>query len=358
MFKLIIIAFTAFSFFGCAGSMRIHLPENPKVASYWMSPLMSLEEADSLARFHLVIADMENLVNNRESLVRLKELNPKIKLLCYSNPMELFGRQVLNDRPLQKEVLTEVSDNRSSYWLKQPNGDPVVFWNGMKMLNLSTLCPAVKGEQYSQFIVHFLLERVLSDKIWDGYFMDNSGGNIAWVASWKGNNGIDADNDGANDNGSELDSAWYRGIRDFLTTIRNAKGKDFILVGNKGSLDFTADSLLNGKMFEEFPCNYLGDKTADGWYQCEDNYLHTGPYTIVHSRHDKDHRLFVLASALMGNGYFAYSNDFYRFYPEYEKNLGKALGPAEMKEDYWERMFSHAVVRVWPEEKRGEIEYR
>jgi hypothetical protein len=60
----------------------------------------------------------------------------------------------------------------------------------------------------------------------------------------------------------------------------------------------------------------------------------------------------------MGNGYFAYSNDFYRFYPEYEKNLGKALGPAEMKEDYWERMFSHAVVRVWPEEKRGEIEYR
>lgn len=358
MFRLIIIAFVALSFFGCSGSMRIRLPENPKVAVYWTSPTMSLDEADSLARFHLVIADMENIVNNRESLVELKKLNPKVKLLCYSNPMEFFEERILViNRPLQKKAYDEVSDNRAGYWLNQPSGKPVVFWNGMKMLNLSTMCPVVEGENYGQFISRFLLQEVLQDKIWDGYFMDNSGGNISWVGSFARNHGIDADNDGTLDDPAALDSSWYEGVCEFLQTIRKAKGNKFIIIGNKGSLDYLEYSLLNGKMFEEFPNSYLGGKEADGWYKCEENYSQTGPYSIIHAKHDKEHRLFVLASALMGDGYFAYSQDFFRYYPEYGHDLGKPLGPAEYKNGCCERKFSNAIVRVWPEEKRAEIVY-
>jgi hypothetical protein len=345
--------------FGCAGSVKIKLPENPKIAAYWTSPTMSLDEADSLAHFHLVIADMENIPNNRASLVRLKKRNPELKLLCYSNPMELFDIGTLNiNRPWQKEVYNEVTQNRPGYWLKQPSGEPVVFWNGMKMLNLSTECPVIKGEKYNQFIAEFLLTRVLSDTIWDGYFEDNATGNIAWVGSWGNNKGLDADNDSVADDEQVLDSCWYEGVHEFISLIRQAKGPKFILIGNKGSKDFL--DVFDGKMFEEFPNDYLGDKRANGWYQCQENYLRTGQYTIIQAKqipNDPTHRIFVLASALMGDGYYAYAQDFYRHFPEYEKDIGKPLGPPEIKVGVWERKFFKATVRVFPENERGEIEY-
>jgi hypothetical protein len=361
MLRFIVVSFLASLFFGCAGTMnlkKVQLPENPKIAAYWTSPVMDLAEADTLAKFHIVITDMDNMKNNYASLVRLKELNPKLKLLCYSNPMELWGMSVLGNRPLQKQVLSEIENNRSAYWLKQPNGEPVIFWNGMKMLNLSVWCPSVKGERYDEFIARFLVKNVLNDNIWDGYFMDNSTGNIAWVGGWKSNHGIDANLDGQTDNERLLDSAWYKGSAKFLNVIRQAKGEKFVMIGNKGSLDFVSNDLLDGKMFEEFPNNYLGDKTADGWFQCLSNYAKTGPYTIVHAKQVKALRTFVLASTLLGDGYFAYAQDLPKTFPEYGKDLGKALAPAQDNGAYWEREFSRGTVRVWPEQKKGEISYR
>ncbi len=349
----------AASLIGCCGLAQVRLPENPKIAAYWTSPTMSLEEADSLAKFHLVIADMENIVNNRPSLVQLKKRNPEVKLLCYSNPMELFELNVLEaDRPLQKEVYQEVVTNRSGYWLLQPSGEHVVFWNQMKMMNLSTNCPVINGEKYNQFIAKFLLTRVLNDKIWDGYFEDNATGNVSWIGSRGENKGIDADNDSSNDVPEVLDSVWYEGVHEFISAIRQAKGPKFILIGNKGSRDFL--DVFDGKMFEEFPDNYLGDKKANGWYQCESNYRQTGPFTIIQAKqicNDPAHRLFVLASALMGDGYYAYGQDLFRYFPEYSRDVGKPLGPPEEKGSFWERKFSKANVRVFPEEERGEIEY-
>lgn len=130
------------------------------------------------------------------------------------------------------------------------------------------------------------------------------------------------------------------------------------MIGNKGSTDFL--DVFDGKMFEEFPCNYLGDTKANGWYQCQENYVQTGPYTIIQAKqrpNDPAYRTFILASALMGNGYYAYAQDFYRYFPEYAKDVGKALGPPVMSDGFWERKFSKATVRVWPEQEKGEIEY-
>jgi len=203
-----------------------------------------------------------------------------------------------------------------------------------------------------------MLTRVLSDKIWDGYFQDNATGNIAWIGSRGDNKGLDADNDGQDDDQAILDSCWYEGVHEFISTIRQAKGKEFILIGNKGSKDFL--DVFDGKMFEEFPNDYLGDKKANGWYQCESNYAQTGPYTIIHAKqraNDPDYRIFILASALMGDGYYAYAQDFYRHFPEYDKDVGKPMGPPEMKDGYWERKFTKAMVRVYPEQEKGEIDY-
>lgn len=334
------------------GCSTIRLAENPKIAEYWTSPHMSEEEAAKLANFHLVIVDMENLVNNPESLRLIKKLNARTKLLAYSNPMEVWGPKV-SHRSLGKEILGVIKRN-PKWWLKDLKGEPVVFWNGMRMLNLSTACSKVDGKRYNQYIAQFLLERVLSNDIWDGYFMDNSGGNVSWI-----NKGlIDADNNGVKDNLDILDRQWAEGIEEFLTIIRQAKGSEFIMIGNKGSLEFL--DILNGKMFEEFPNNYLGDKKADGWYQSIDNYQLTGAHSIVHAKHrsNDEFRLFVLASALIHDGYYSYGQNSGKLFPEYQ-DIGAALGPAEEDENgAWHRKFAKAEVIVWPSKKKGQIVYK
>jgi hypothetical protein len=338
-------------FIGCAP--KVKLAQNPKIANYWLSPVMDEEEAERLARFHLVIADMENMVNNYASLVKLKKLNPKVKLLAYSNPMEFFVPMVAK-RPLQTEMYKTVKEKYEAWWLKQPSGQPVKFFRGMSMLNLSIWCPVIDGKRWNQYHAEFLVKRVLSDKIWDGYFMDNSGGNVSWIM----NGQIDADNDGVKDDPVKLDQAWFDGIEEFLTIIRQAKGEKFIMIGNKMTLEYVG--LLNGKMSEEFPNNYLGDKKADGWYQSIENYLQAGSCSIIHAlqiANTPEHRLFVITSALMGDGYYTYGMNLTRRFPEYEE-IGKPLGPAIPQPNFWMRKYEKAIVKVWPEEKKGTIEHR
>lgn len=339
---------------GCAiFGPKIKLNENPKLFVYWTAPTMSEEEALRLAKFHIIIADMENMVNNHKSLELLKKTNPKIRLLAYSNPMEFFSPMVTN-RPMQKKLYDDVRTTKPEWWLFQPNGSPVIFFRGMKMLNMSINCPVIDGYRWNRFVAKFLIEKVLFDPIWDGYFMDNSGGNISWVA--RGN--IDSNNDGIRDNPADLDLAWSEGIKEFLTMIRNAKGPNFIMIGNKMTLEFL--DILDAKMAEEFPNNYLGSKKADGWYKTMENYLASGKYSLVHAlqiANGPEHRIFVISSALMGDGYYGYGHNLTLQFPEY-RDIGKALGPAQQNPGLWIREFEKATIKVWPEEKRGEIIYK
>jgi hypothetical protein len=271
--------------------------------------------------------------------------------------MELFWLSQ-DSRPLQKKILVEAKAN-GKWWLSQPNGEAVIFWPGMRMMNLSMTCPEVNGERYNQFIANFILEEALSDSVWDGYVNDNSGGDIFWVGNYGSNKGIDADNDGVNDNAVALDFSWSAGIHEFLQIIRQAKGKDFIMIGNKGTLEFL--DVLNGKMFEEFPNTYLGDDEVGGWYQSIRNYSLAGPFSIIHAKqvpNNPEHRLFVLASALLYDGYYAYAQDLARYFPEY-RSIGQAEGDVRVMFDgSWQREFSQATVKVWPKEKKGEIIYK
>jgi len=184
--------------------------------------------------------------------------------------------------------------------------------------------------------------------------MDNSGGNISWVSDGQ----IDADNDGAKDDPEKLDLAWSAGIGQFLSIIRQAKGENFILVGNKGSLEFM--DVLNGKMFEKFPNDYLGDKVAGGWYQSMENYLQAGPYAAVQAKtNGGSWRQFVLASALLSDGYFIYGQNGGSWFPEYQEDIGQPMGIMEkMFDDSWQREYERATVIVWPEKQEGKIIYK
>lgn len=318
-----------------------------KTAVYWTCPWMTSQNADSLARHDLVIADLENMVVNRESLVKMKKLNPKIKLICYSNPMEIFDPGG-GKRPLQNAWSDSLNGKYKKWLLKTGKGKKAIFYPGMRMLNLSSSCPKItidgQAQTYGEWMSAMLIQEVLADSLWDGYFLDNGGGNISWVYG-RGKDQIDADGDGQKDNDSILDRRWSEGVHSFLKAIREAKGEDFILMANKGCTEFM--DLLDGRMFEFFPNDYLGDATDGGWHQSMANARLTGPYTIFQvSRKDLD---FGLASALLlDNVYIASDQNDARYHPQYRGQLGR-------EEKIYKRDFQKARVEVIPSERKGKV---
>lgn len=326
-----------------------------KTAVYWTSPIMSSNAAISMAKNDLVIVDLENLVNNYDCLEQIKKTNPKIKLICYSNPMEFFTQDIGN-RPLQVSWTRSLMDNYSPWLLKTGKGQDAIFYPGMRMLNISSTCPRIDQQTYGDWMANYLLTNILNDPIWDGYFLDNGGGNISWLYSGKGDQ-IDADNDFCPDVDSCLDLAWSDGIRHFLMKIRQAKGSNFILMANKGSVEFM--DILDGRMFEGFPCNYLGDKRDGGWHQCLANSQKTGKYTIFQAKNNSMLEFIFASSLLIDNVYVCASQNTPKYY-HLDGDLGKPLGPYKATTDktLFYRDFENGRVEVSPASFTGSILFK
>ncbi len=315
-----------------------------KSAVYWTAPTMTLNQAREISKFDLAIVNLENLSNNKNVLDSLKKWNPKILLIAYSNPMEMFSPMVAN-RPLQESWSNTIRKKDSAWFLRTNLGNKIIFYPGMRMMNLSSESPKIKGQTYGEFMDSLLLVRVLNDSIWDGYFMDNGGPNISWVYSGKG--GIDANNDGRVDNPVLLDQAWSQGIHSFLKKIRKAKGKEFILIANKGVPVFM--DILNGRMFENFPNNYLGDKTDAGWWQSIANAHQTGAYTIFQVK-IQNLRLAIVSALLMDHPvYIAIGQNNPDWYPLLKTRLGRA------NQIIISRQFRNGFINLFPTSKMGKI---
>ena len=273
-----------------------------KTAVYWTAPTISLKHVPELARHDMIIADLDNMFTSLASLRKLKELNPALKLLCYSNPMEVFELSLpMKDRPLQSAWTREIKDRYPGWLLNTAGGKKAIFYEGMRMLNMTTTCPRLDGKIYVEWMADYLIGKVLSVKaspdsalIWDGYFQDNSSPTISWISP---RDQFDADGDRRPDEDHVLDRNWSEGNRLFLSKIRQAMGRKFIMIGNKGVTDWS--DLLDGRMFEWWPNDYLGDKKDGGWWQSLVNSHQTGEYTILQVN-EKDVELAV-ATALLSN---------------------------------------------------------
>jgi len=225
---------------------------------------------------------------------------------------------------------------------------------------MSADCPRIAGQTYAEWIAAKLNNEIFVDTIWDGHFLDNGGGNIWWVNDWSNNTatgGIDADRDGQPDEPGELDDSWYQGLETYYQTIRQAQGQEFVIIANKGSLDFK--DLVDGKLFENFPNDYLGSEVDGGWPQCIYLAKQLGPYTIFHaSRENLD---FVLASALLlDNVYVAIGQDDPRLFRKFYIQTGQAkskLKVAKLKSgaNKYYRRFENGQIEVYPQKRKGLI---
>jgi len=333
----------------------------PRVGVYRTNPSeITPALAKRLAKFELIVLDYETV-----GVEQVRQLNPNCKILAYCNPMELFDpayrgdngqaagfAQVYTGRPLQGRLYRFVRAERPQWWLNTPEGRSINYWlqPPMRLLNLSNQCPEVDGQRWSDYFAGFILDNVFNkDAVWDGLFIDNCWENISWMPEHLKAE-MDLNSNGlADETNDQMDQAWVSGVANFVRTIRQAKGQDFIIIGNKPCLEHA--DLVNGKMWEDFPppCH------ARNWDATMAHYLELSSrpgfdWSMIQTKGDDRAIRFGLTSALMGNGVYVYGQDSSRWFDFFEADLGQPLGPAVsphqsiIKEDFQGRRLDSKLI--------------
>ena len=162
----------------------------PRLANYYLRWDLTEEQAIELAKWDVVIIDMEAQVNSPNQLRRLRQLNPKIVILAYITSQEIRSdASSLASNSLRRKLAGQIPD---SWYLKNGSGQKLTWWPGTYLLNISEQAPAnASGQQWNDFLPEFVAKEIFSTGLWDGVFYDNMWGGVTWL-----NQPIDFNNDG------------------------------------------------------------------------------------------------------------------------------------------------------------------
>ena len=333
----------------------------PRLANYFLKWEISDTEAKELAKWDLLILDMEVQENSRAQLKKIRELNPQVIILAYINSVEQVDDPINYNLAYLRNRLADKID--ASWWLKDPDGNKISNWPYNSMINLTDGSPLdSEGKRFNDYLPNFVISEIKSTGLWDGVFYDNTWGDVSWVN--QGN--IDSNHDGVKDETQYLDQAWVKGFKKVLSRTRELAGAEFIIVGN-GRVYEGYQGLLNGMMLESFPSPWENGGTWSGSMQTYFKLpsLNVSPNISViniYNKNQTDYRRFRygLASTLLGNGFYSYDYDVTNhgqtwWYDEYNIPLGPAKSNAYnllankstvIKTGLWRRDFKYGSAFV------------
>ncbi|HTX87104.1 MAG TPA: putative glycoside hydrolase [Candidatus Nanoarchaeia archaeon] len=335
----------------------------PRLANYYLRWDIPNSEVNNLAKWDVLVLDMEVQHNSLANLRKIRQLNPKIIILAYVTSEEILtapqdpGYAKLRDQ-LQQQI-------DPSWWLKDKSGNFTSFWSGTRMLNVTNGAGVnAQGQRWNDFLPQFINSQVMSTGLWDGVFYDNVWPDISWF-----NNGnLDYNNDGQADGKSALDAAWAAGNEKLLGNTQALFGGKYLIVSNSRH-DTAYQPLMNGIMLESFPAPWEADGTwAGSMKSYTDIKGFAQPYLgILNSNTNNTwaqnnyHKMrFSLGSALLGDGSFSFDygvNDHSQtwWYDEYQAELGPAVSsPINIldktnktyRQGLWRRDFENGIVVV------------
>ena len=333
---------------------KVENKEYPRIANYFLAWSLSNKDVNELARWDVLILDMDNQVNNKGKLEKLREINPDIIILAYISSQEIIDKR--SSSHLRNKLLSKIDDD---WYLHDEDGNKLSFWENTNLLNVTNFA------EWNKVLPEFVSQEVLSSNLWDGVFYDSVWDSISWF-----NNGnIDADNNGKRDNLNELNRKWKNGMLEILRVTRQDNDNCFIVANLASNIEY--HNYLNGRMFESFPSPWEGSGT---WESSMEQYLQVLPEKsqepqiyIINSNTDNigvmdNYRKmrFGLASALLGDGFYSFdfgdkSHAQIWWYDEYETTLGKVQSQAynlldkdnfKIKPGLWRRNFENGVAIV------------
>lgn len=313
-----------------------------------------------LAKYDVVILDMNAQNTNPDLHSRLRQLNPNIVILAYTSPIEYPKDARLSQiEPSGRGLWHDLGVGLQNEWyLKTWQGELFSIWEGNFVLNLDRR--AANGRTYAQHLGDFLTDRVLATGKWDGILFDTVHDGISGF-----NENIDINGDARKDSREFIDQRWRAGMTALLQRLRDRNGNRYLIITNG---DGRYSELNNGRMFESFPEFYEG-----GWTGSVQRYFdteragRTPRFNIVNTDTDNtgnfqdyDAMRYGLTSTLLANGYFNHDygtsdRSFTPYYDEYEVSLGRPSGAsynvleptaAATNTGLWRRDFERGLTLV------------
>lgn len=322
----------------------------PKRANYYLSWEIPYNKVTELSKWDLLILDMETQVNSRESLKKIKELNPNIIILAYITPQEIKKDAVKSSSIMRRKLAAGIDE---SWYLTDTLNNKMTFWPGTWMLNVADNTPAINGVRFNQYLAQFVAQEILATGLWDGVFYDNAWKDVKWFTG----DTVDLNKDGQKD--ENIDAHWQEGMRTLYTETRRLTNNKYIQVGNASNDVYNNN--LNGIMLESFPV--LGWEESMRVYAGNQQGIPQPRINIINANtgnkgNSQDYQKirFSLTSALLMDGY--YSFDFGDkahaqtwWYDEYDVELGKPItvatslnNKAQFAEDVWRREYENGIA--------------
>lgn len=356
IFALVAIAVSPFVIFGVmsASSATLMPDKSPKIANIFFRWDITTAEAKDLARWDVLLVDMEVQTYSPNSLKLIRQYNPDIKILAYLASQEIRGDSGNLPGTLRKKFYDQIP---SSWWLRDKDGNQIQWWPGNPILNVTHKCPTVGGQKYYDMIPWFVKNEIMSTGLWDGVFYDNVWEGIDFLEDFN----IDLDRNGSPESRAVLSSEWKKGMTTLLSNSRNVLGPDAIILGNGGDGYY---KYINGSLYEHFPDH------GWSWFLNKYRFISKEGYspaigiinTNVKNTGDQDNyqkMRYGLTSSMLGDGFFSFDNGDQShteiwWYDEYEAYLGQAQGDpvnilsgsSTIKEGVWRRDFEKGVALV------------
>ncbi len=360
MKKIIIIVFVIILFWPFTSRAFTIEGNYPRLANYFLRWEISDSEAEELAKWDLLILDMENQNNSRDQILKIRALNPKIIILAYITSQEILDDVNQYDKAYLRQDLNEhIYDG---WWLRDSFNHKVSNWPNTSMLNLSDgALKNSQGERFNDYLPEFVVQKLQSSGLWDGVFYDNTWGDISWLKT----KNLDLNNDTRPDSREEADRLWSEGFKKMLAKTRSLAGQNFIIVGN-GRIYQPYQKLINGMMLEDFPSPW---ENGGSWSGSMKSYLKLKKsnfkpaisiINIYNKKQNNYQRMrYGLVSTLLGDGFYSYDYDVSNhgqiwWYDEYSQNLGPAQSSAynllshssDIRPGLWRRDFKNALALV------------
>lgn len=324
---------------------------SPKLANYFLGWDLTEAKAKELAKWDLVVLDMEIQARYPDLLRKMKQWNPKIVLLVYITPQEIIKNANTSYSKMRQKLVAGIYDD---WYLKDNSGNRLSWWPGTYLLNITDDAPVHNGQRLNSYIANFVSTELLSSGFWDGVFYDNSWDNITYFA---GKN-ISLANSSVASN--DLDKKWQQGLIGIYNQTRNSYNKSVILLGNNHNTLYLQE--LNGKLLENFSSTdwtsvmntlktLVKDHTSPQISLLNSNTNNTGIQNYQDVR-------FGLTSSLLEDAYFSYDSGDQNhgqtwWYDEYDINLGQAISDPFSKNNYtsykpdiWQRNFENGLAVV------------
>lgn len=329
-------------------------PTTPKTLNLYLGYLITDQAVVELAKWDMIVLDMDQQFQFPQQVRRIRQLNPNIKILAYVSAGEIADARFKGDpRSPGRRLADRVSD---SWFLKRPDGSRASWWPGAWAMNATDLGPAVNGLRWNTFLGPFIRDELMSSGLWDGVFLDAA---YEQVTGFFGPN-LDPDLNGVANPAKQNDEEYRKGMDKLIRNVRAALGNDKLILNNSST---AYASVSNGALFENFPrYGWAGPfqsirQTAARNPQPAITSINTNTNNVDNPR---DYRLmrFGLATALLADVFYSFDAGdagHHRtwWYDEYDASIGRPRADARLvkgssaaKPGVWMREYAKGVALV------------